>query len=198
MKPVDLRSFLENWPYDPENNVRLAREIDGREIILVRQPMGLEQYAIDGRPDGRRVHAMESVFDFHRARFDAAKQSNAADAFDLSAEDCVELFHEGISYHHRLILLFRLKDWTRVERDAAHCLRLIEFIKQHARCEEDRVQLDHWCPDIARISAVAHAMILLEKNHYQDALKLACGAIGISAAVADDGPDHGKLAEALL
>ena len=133
-----------------------------------------------------------------KARINAAKQINAANGLDLSAEDCAELFHEGISYHHRLILLFRLKDWTRVERDAAHSLRLIEFIKQHAQCEEDRVQLDHWRPDIARINAVAHTMILLEKNRYQDALKLACDATGISEAVADDGPDHGKLAEALL
>ncbi|HEV2717341.1 MAG TPA: hypothetical protein VGU64_18890 [Terriglobales bacterium] len=193
-----LRSFLESWPYDAENNVRVARGADGREIILVRQPMGLEQYEIDGRPDGRRVHGMESSFDFHHTRINAPKQSNAADAFDLSPEDCAELFHEGISYYQRLILLFQLKDWTRVERDAVHSLCLIEFIRQHARCEEDRVQLDHWRPDIARINAVAQAMILLEKNHYKDALELACGPIGISETVADDGPDRGKLAEALL
>ncbi len=196
--PLTLRSFLESWPYDAENNVCVARGADGREIILVRQPMGLEQYEIDGRPDGRRVHGMESVFDFHHARINAAKQSNAADGFDLSAENCAELSQEGISYYHRLILLFRLKDWIRVERDAAHNLRLIEFIKQHARCEEDRVQLDHWRPDIARINAVAQAMVLLEKNRYQDALKLACDTIGISEAVADDGLDRRKLAEVLI
>ena len=196
--PLALRSILESWPYDPENNVRVAHDTDGRDVILVRQPMGLEQYEVDGRPDGRRVHGMESVFDFHHARINAARQSNAADGSDLSAQDCAELFQEGILYYHRLILFFRLKDWTRVEREAAHNLRLIEFIKQHARCEEDRVQLDHWRPDIAGINAVAQAMVLLEKNHYQDALKLACGTIGISEAVADDGPDRGKLAEALL
>jgi hypothetical protein len=198
VKIVDLRRVLESWPYDAENNIRVARGTDGRKIILVRQPMGLEEYEIDGRPDGRRVHGMESAFAFHHARINAVKQINAANGLDLSAEDCAELFHEGISYHHRLILLFRLKDWTRVERDATHSLHLIEFIKQRARCEEDRVQLDHWSPDIARINAVAHAMILLGRNRYQDALKLACDAIGISEAVADDGPDHGKLAEALL
>jgi hypothetical protein len=187
-----LRSILESWPYDPENNVRVAHDTDGRDVILVRQPMGLEQYEVDGRPDGRRVHGMESVFDFHHARI------NAADGSDLSAQDCAELFQEGILYYHRLILFFRLKDWTRVEREAAHNLRLIEFIKQHARCEEDRVQLDHWRPDIVRINAVAHAMVQLEKNHHQDALKLACDTIDISEAVADDGPDRGKLAKALL
>jgi hypothetical protein len=193
-----LRSLLESWPYDAENNLRVARDADRHEIILVRQPMGVEQYEIDGRPDGRRVHGMESVFDFHQARITAAKQSNALIELDLSAEDCAELFDESVLYHNRLLLLFRLKHWTRVERDAAHILRLIEFIKQHARCEEDRVQLDHWGPDIARINAVARAMVLLEKSHYREALKLACGTVGISEAVADDGPDRGKLAEALL
>jgi DNA-binding XRE family transcriptional regulator len=198
MQVSDLRSFLGSWPYDPENNVRVAHGADGREIILVRQPMGVEEYEIDGRPDGRRVHGMESVFDFHRARFDAAKQSNVLIGFDLTAKDCAELFDESVLYYHRLRVLFRLKDWTRVERDAARNLRLIEFIKQHARCEEDRVQLDHWRPDIARIDAVARAMILLEKGQYRDALRIARDIISNFEPVADDWPDQKTLAEALV
>jgi hypothetical protein len=198
VKIVDLRKILQSWPYVAENNVRVARGADGREIILVRQPMGLEEYEIDGRPDGRHVHGMESVFAFHHARLDAAKQTNAANGLDLSANNCAELFDESVLYHLRLRVLFRLKDWTRVERDAAHNLRLIEFIKQHARCEEDRVQLDHWRPDIARIDAVARAMILLEKGQYRDALRIACDIIGDFGAVADDWPDHRTLAEALV
>jgi hypothetical protein len=198
MQVVDLRSFLGSWPYDPENNVRVARGADCREIILVRQPMGLEEYEIDGRPDGRRIHGMESVFHFHRARFDATKQSNGLIGFDLSTKDCDELFDESVLYHDRLLVLFRLKKWTCVERDAAHILRLIEFIKQHARCEEDRVQLDHWRPDIARIDAAARAMILLEKGQYRDALRIACDVIGNFEIVADDCPDNGTLAKALV
>jgi hypothetical protein len=198
MQVVDLRSFLGSWPYNPENNVRVAHGADGREIILVRQPMGLEEYEIDGRPDGRRIHGMESVFHFHRARFDAAKPSNGLVGFDLSAKDCAELFDESVLYHHRLLVLFWLKKWTCAERDAAHILRLIEFIKQHARCEEDRVQLDQWRPDIARIDAVARAMILLEKGQYRDALRIACDIISNFEVVADDWPDHGTLAEALI
>jgi hypothetical protein len=198
MQVADLRSFLGSWPYDPENNVRVAQGADGREIILVRQPMGLEEYEIDGRPDRRRIHGMESVFDFHRARFDSAKQSNGLIAFDLSTKDCAELFDESVLYHHRLLVLFRLKKWTCVERDAAHILRLIEFIKQHARCEEDRVQLDQWRPDIARINTVARAMILLQKGQYRDALRTACDIIGNFEVVADDWPDNGTLAKALF
>jgi DNA-binding XRE family transcriptional regulator len=196
MQVVDLRSFLGSWPYDPENNVRVAHGADGREIILVRQPMGLEEYEIDGRPDGRRIHGMESVFHFHRARFDAAKQSNGLIGLDLSAKDCAELLDESVLYHRRLLVLFQLKKWTCVERDASHILRLIEFIKQHARCEEDRVQLDQWRPHIDRIDAVARAMILLEKGQYRDALKIACDII--SNFGADDLPDHVTLAKALV
>lgn len=198
MQVVDLRSFLGRWPYDPENNVRFAHGADNREIILVRQPMGLEEYEIDGRPDGRRIHGRESAFHFHRARFDVAKQSNGLVGFDLSTKDCAELFDESVLYHRRLLVLFRLKKWTCMERDAAHILRLIEFIKRHARCEEDRVQFDQWRPDIARIDAVARAMILWEKGRYRDALRIARDAIGNFEVVADDWPDNGTLAKALV
>src|SRR4029450_12691006 len=198
MQVVDLRSFLGSWPYDAENNVRVACSADGREIILVRQPMGLEEYEIDGRPDGRRIHGMESVFEFHLARFEAVKQSNALIGFDLSAKDCADLFDESALYYQRLLVLFRLKGWARVERDATHNLRLMEFIKEHARCEEDRVQLDHWYPEIARINAVASAMILLEKGQCHDARRIACDVIGSFEAVANDWPDLATLVEALL
>jgi hypothetical protein len=141
---------------------------------------------------------MESVFEFHLARFEAVKQSNALIGFDLSAKDCADLFDESALYYQRLLVLFRLKDWARVERDATHNLRLMEFIKEHARCEEDRVQLDHWYPEIARINAVASAMILLEKGQCHDARRIACDVIGNFEAVANDWPDLATLVEALL
>jgi hypothetical protein len=54
----DLREFLGYWPYDPDQNVRLVSGSDGRGIMLVRQPMGLEEYEVDGRPDGLRPHRL--------------------------------------------------------------------------------------------------------------------------------------------
>lgn len=176
----------------------MGRGADGREIILIRQPMGLEQYEVDGRPDGRRVHGMETVLDFHHARLRAAKQTPSAMVFELTAEDCAELFHEASAYHHRLIVLFRLQDWTRAARDAAQNLRLLEFVGKHARCEEDRVQLDPWRPHITRIHIVARAMIHLDKKQYREALQTARETIGVPGTVDDGVPDHGKLAEALL
>ena len=198
MNVVDLRGCLKSWPYDAEKSVRTGHGIDGREIILVRHPMGLEQYEVDGRPDGRRVHGMETILDFHHARINAAKQTRSAKVCKLTAEDCAELFDEASTYYDRLIVLIRLKDWARAERDAAQILRLLEFVKQHARCEEDRVQLDPWRPHATRINAVARAMILLDKRQYRDAFQTARDILGIPVAVDDGAPDHGKLAEALL
>ena len=188
MKTVDLRRCLESWPYDEADNVRSARGADGREIILVREPMGLQQYEMDGRPDGLRVQGMESAFAFHQARLAAAT------ARELSAEDCARLIHEGIETHHRLLLFFRLKEWARAERDSAQNLRLIEFIRRHARCEEDRVHLDPWHPGLTRIHAVARAMMLLEEGRHRELRDIP----GDLARLIDDAPDRARLAEEFL
>lgn len=198
MRITSLRWFLDSWPYNPKQNIRIARGADGRDIILVRQPMGLEEYEIDGRPDGRRVSGMESVFHFHDARITAKRQSNALSGIDLSAEDCAELFEEGVAYYHRLLVLFRLKDWTRVKRDATRIVHLMDFVKQYARCEEDRVQLDQWHRDILRINTVARAMILFEKSQCQEAFQIATGIIGSPHDLAKDVPYYEKLPEVLL
>jgi hypothetical protein len=194
---LDLRAVLDAWPVDGKDSVRSARGADGREIILVRQPMGVEQYEADGRPDGQRVHGLESAFDFHQARITAARQNDPAGACDLSAEDCTQLVHEAAAYHRRMLLLFRLKDWTRVERDTARNLRLIEFIKSHARHAEDRVQLDPWHSGTTRINTVARVMILLESGHHGDARKIVV-TLGIPNAIVDDASGNVHLAEALL
>src|SRR5215210_2647502 len=119
---LDLREFLNGWPYDSDNNVRLARGEDGREIIVVRQPMGLETYEAEGRPDGQQPHRMESALEFQLRRLAAAKRADAEAEFKLTAADCAELFHEGALYHDRFVHFFRVKDGARVGRDTARNL----------------------------------------------------------------------------
>jgi hypothetical protein len=194
----DLLDFLKGWLYDPDNDVCFARGANGRDIIMVRQPMGLDQYEVDGRPDGQRMHGVETVLDFHRARIRTQELTGAAPAFELTAKDCAELFHEATIYYHRLTFLFRLKDWTRAERDAEQILRLLEFVRQHAQCAEDRVQLDPWRPRIARIHAAAQAMILLDKRQIREARETARVAIGLPGAADNGLPDHGEFAAVLL
>ena len=196
MKILGFQKFLEGWPYEPENNIRFAFAADGREVILVRLPMGLEQFELEDRPDGRRIHGMKSLFDFHLARLNPIPASEL-DGWHLSAEVCAELLTEAGLYHQRLRLLVRLKDWTRVERDTARNLRLIDFIKTHAQYQEDGEQFDEWGPELSRINAVARAMVLLEQCQYGEALHLARAAMGLKNPPAETAPDCGKLSAAL-
>src|SRR5258705_442223 len=76
----DLTEMLRRWEYDENRPVRRLKAGDGREVLQVRLPLGIEQYEINGRPDGkrleegmeaiRRLPAIEEnpVFDFERER----------------------------------------------------------------------------------------------------------------------------------
>src|ERR1039458_6289926 len=70
---ADLRRILKAWPYDPEHDARIICGEDGREVLQVRTPLGLEQYEMDGRPDGLRPHGMESALEHHLHHLNQAK-----------------------------------------------------------------------------------------------------------------------------
>jgi hypothetical protein len=173
MQTHDLRKFLDSWPYDPTHNVRLARVGNGREIMIVRQPTGLEEYEVEGRPDGQRPHGFESVLEFQLGRLAAAKEAAAEDEFRLSVADCAELFDEGMLYYYRFVSFSRVKDWARAERDTARNLRLLDLANRNAEHEEDRVRLEQWRPDITCMNAIARAMRLLEQGQYDEAFQIA-------------------------
>ena len=176
----DLREMLAGWPYDPENAVRLTRGADGRPIMQVRTPLGIEQYELDGRPDGRHPHNMESVLDFQRARLVMAQAPKSVSAlaegskasFRLSVEECAELFEESVPYYYRYVHLFEIQDWARTARDTARNLELFEFVRRYARRKEDRQHLEQWRPYVLRMNAVARAMLELETRAHNRALAI--------------------------
>jgi hypothetical protein len=184
-EPIDLRKFLAAWPFDPEDDARIVKLPDGREVLQVRTPVGLEQYELDGRPDGTRPHLRESVLEFHLARFEQARIAGTEQDFDLSPSDCAELFNEGTLYYLRYVRLFQLKDWPRTIHDTARNLRVFDFVHQHARREEDKTFLEKWRPYILRVNASASAMQQLEKGAYQKALSVLEGAIKTIEALED-------------
>ncbi len=71
---IDLRETLKSWPYDPENDARVTTGKDGRCILQVRTPLGIEQMEMDGRPDGLRPHGVESNLKFHLMRLEEAER----------------------------------------------------------------------------------------------------------------------------
>ena len=64
-KLPDLSDILNDWQYDEENNVRFFQAKDGRDIMQIRQPMGIEQYNLDGRPDGQKPDGEENFLNIY-------------------------------------------------------------------------------------------------------------------------------------
>src|ERR1700686_4731332 len=128
---ADIRKILESWPYDPDADARLTQGEDGREILQVRTPVGIEQYELDGRPDSTRPHGFESALAYHLQSLEEAQLAGRADEFKLGRRECNELFSEGTLYYFRYVRLFQLKDWARTVRDTERNLRAFDFINRY-------------------------------------------------------------------
>jgi hypothetical protein len=179
---VDLRRILQSWPYDPENEARIVPGEDGRWILQVRTPLGIEQYELDGRPDGARPYGKESALEHQLERLEKAKAAGREGEFELGPRECGELFNEGTLYYFRYVRLFQLKEWERTVRDTARNLRAFDLARRYARREEDQQFLEKWRPYILRVNASAAAMIELDRKAYDNALNLLEEAIaGIQA-----------------
>ena len=183
---VDLRDLLESWPYDPQNSVRVEGGADGREILQVRLPVGIEQYEMNGRPDGKRPYGKESALDHQLGRLAAVEdQGDGSGSFELSSDDCAELFQEGMLYYYRYVHLFQIKDWKRTARDTARNLELFDFVHAHAGRKEDQEYLERWRPYILRMNAIAQAMIEWKENLHSQAMKTTHRAINTIASLPD-------------
>jgi len=167
----DLRKALKDWPYDPEHDARITKGEDGREILQVRTPLGIEQYEMDGRPDAERPHGTESWLEYQQERLNRKKAEGREIEFELKARECAELFNEGTLYYFRYVRLFQLRDWARTVRDTTRNLRVFDLVHRYARREEDQQYLEKWRAYIIRMKASAEAMMALEKNANEDALR---------------------------
>ena len=174
---MDLRRMLRSWPYDPDNDARVVPGDDAKEVLQVRTPLGIEQYEIDGRPDGARPHGRESALDFYLDKLEQARADGQEAEFTLGARDCSELFNESTLFYFRYVRLFQLKDWARTVRDTERNLRVFDLVRRYARRPQDQQFLEKWRPYILRVSASASAMQALEHNAYDQALHLTQEAI---------------------
>jgi hypothetical protein len=169
----DLREILKAWPYDPENDARVVVGKDGRQLLQVRTPLGIEQMEMDGRPDGARPHGMESALEFQVMRLATAQAAAHESEFELSPEACAELFNEGTLYYFRYVRLFQLRDWTRTVRDTTRNLRAFDLVHKYAEREEDQMFLEKWRPYILRVQWSASALAQLDKGFFDKALRIA-------------------------
>jgi len=173
----DIRGLLKSWPYHPDQEARIVTGDDGREILQVRTPLGIEQLEMEGRPDGERPHEMESALEYHLEQLAEATRAGTEAEFELDEEDCSELFAEGTIYYFRYVRLFQLKRWAETVRDTARNLRAFDLVHRHAAREEDRNNLEKWRPYVVRMNAIASAFLTLDKGDHAQALGLLQAAI---------------------
>jgi len=159
----DITHILREWEYEPGNQIRIVEADDGREVLEVRQPLGIEQYELDGRPDGERPFGRESVLDEFLFRLDNYRLTEGTEeGFKISHEDFILLQNEGILYYFRYLVLFQIGDFVRTARDTEHNLKICDIVEDFAESEEDKKEILQYRPYILRMNAIARAMISLQ------------------------------------
>ncbi|MEW5816930.1 MAG: UvrB/UvrC motif-containing protein [Spirochaetota bacterium] len=161
----DINYLLRNWEYDPDNNIRIITSDDGHEVMQVRLPLGIEQYELDGRPDGRKLFGKETVLDELNSRLDKYILDHGNDTgFIINHNDFLLLQNEGIFFYYRYLQLFQLGDFNRTARDTEHNLKICEFVEKYCKEESDSKSILQYKPYILRMNAISNAMLSLQKN----------------------------------
>lgn len=144
----DLSPIVDGWDFQPDEiTVRSIIGEDGKEKIQLRIDLGIMQLEVHGRPDGKEILGAESWFDLHKQR---QKEHDAANPdgvpYLLSSEDCAELMREGVQYYHRYISFWHTERYELCARDTQRNLKLLKFVRGHARYDRDKLQFDQWRP----------------------------------------------------
>jgi hypothetical protein len=161
----DITDIIREWEYDSDNQIRIIQADDGRQVLQVRQPLGIEQYELDGRPDGKHPFNRESVVDEFKARLENYVASHGSDeGFSLTHEDFLSLQSEGVLYYFRYLVLFQIGDFTRTSRDTEHNLETCALVEKYIDNEEDKKELLQYKPYILRMNAIARAMVSLHEE----------------------------------
>jgi hypothetical protein len=158
----DLTEFFRSWKFDPDNQVRIIKADDGREVLQIRQPLGVEQYELDGRPDGLRPDGYVSYLEMFQHRLQRHTEENGSeDGFGLSHEEFLLLQNEGLLNYYRYLVLFQIGDFERTARDTGHNLQVCEMVSKFVASDEDRKDILQYRPYILRMHAIARAMVSL-------------------------------------
>jgi hypothetical protein len=174
----DISDLLQEWEFDPDNQVRIVEAEDGRPLLQVREPLGVQQYELDGRPDGLMPDGCECMVELYREKLGTYRSANGTDeGFVLDREDCAKLHNEGIIYYYRYLVLFQIGDFARTAADTEHNLEICDLIGKYAESEEDKTEILQFRPYILRINAVANAMIKVNEEMISQATELLESAI---------------------
>ncbi len=161
----DISKLMQDWPYNPSSNIRIIKINDETEVLQVRKPLGIEQYELDGRPDGTRPQGKDSIIEYYEEKLVRHRKSQGSDqGFEVKHEDFLLLQEEALYNYYRYVILFQIGDMDRTIRDTELNLKICDFVDSYCKNTEDRDQLLQYKPYIIRINAVARAMIAMKQG----------------------------------
>ncbi len=169
---TDITHLLEEWPYDGENNARIVTADNGRSVLQVRQPLGIEQYELEGRPDGLSPDGFDTLaelVDHELAEYQTAHGTDVG--FEIDEDEATELQNEAVLFYYRYLLLFQLNDFERVIRDTTHNLHICDLLEKYAE-DEDAETVLQFKPYIVRMNSVSRAMARVQHHENGEAREI--------------------------
>jgi len=171
----DLRDILDTWKYEEGNNIRRIATPEGREVLQVRLPLGVEQYELDGRPDGLRPSEAESWYHHYRRQARETPWN-----FSLDEDSLDRLRQECMLYYHRYLLFFQISEYKLCARDTQRNLKVLDFASKYGNPTVAE-NLEQYRPYIIRMHVMAKALDRIqdegEVSHAMSHLKQGMDAI---------------------
>jgi hypothetical protein len=170
----DLSRILNEWQFHPDDVlVRIIPGDDGLGKIQLRVDLGILQMELNGRPDGLQPEGFESWLDYFEHQQQAHDETHPdATPFQLSEEDCLQLWREAVQYYHRYLSFWHLELFELCARDTARNLRLFSFVRAHARDERHKLQFDQWRPYALMMYTRAMATPLIQQRLFDEGLRV--------------------------
>lgn len=162
----NIDDILRRWPYEPNSvSVRMARGLDGRDVIQMRIEMGILQLETTGRPDGDRPAGHTSYFDYlmHEAQQD--------DRLVMSEDQCAEADREFVQFYHRRICWLAIREFAHAVLDADHTLGLMDFCRDHSPDESWTMTHEQYRPFVMFHRTQAATLKALEDDDAELAIE---------------------------
>jgi len=161
MASNDLTDILDAWHYDPDQSVRIVVADNGRSVLQVRLPLGIEQYEMEGRPDGATPRGFTTMLEAVEETLTRHVVEHGNDAeFRITVEDATELNTEGVLFYYRYLLLYQLRYFDMVIRDTQHNLNLCDLLERYCDNEDARNSVLQFRPYIIRMNAAARVQAI--------------------------------------
>ena len=158
----DISDILNEWPYDASSFVRKIVAADGRELIQVRTAMGIEQYELEGRPDGNEpfLEQVEAQLNKH------IEEVGTPEGFEIDGATAAELQQEGLIYYYRYLVCFQIGEYGVVQTDTARNLRMFDLLRAYCKDEELANASEQYRPYVLRMNAAARALMAVGVSRY--------------------------------